>query len=231
MKQSNTYTLVFAGVVCVVCSLLLSATSAALKKQQDRMVELDRKRNVLKAFQVPVTDGEGRPIAAAAVDELFRDHISEVRIDPVTAEESAGGAGLPLYRWTENGEVTKYAFPTSGKGLWSTISAYLALDRNLETIIGVTFYKHGETPGLGGEISQPWFQAQFQGRKILKDGRLQRIEIVKGKVADRYPQGSDHAVDGISGATLTGSGINRFLNADLERYEPYFAKIRKGSAP
>lgn len=241
MAKGDAYTLGYAAAVCIACSLLLSATASLLKPRQDFQVELDRKMNVLKAFGVPTTDGKNRPIDNTEVERIFTEHISEVVLDAETGQVLSGLAArdisrddlegrrkLPLFFWKEEGRVTRYAFPVSGKGLWSTIYGYMALDADLSTIIGVTFYRHGETPGLGAEISTEAFQKQFVGKKVFKDGRLQRIEVVKGAVANRYPEGSDRAVDGISGATLTGNGINRFMNQDLEKYEKYFTGIRGG---
>lgn len=241
MRKGDTYTIVFAAVVCIACSLALSATSSLLKARQDREVELDRKINVLKALGVQLMDAEGKRIAGDAVENIFAEHITEIILDAATgeilpgvsssqvsADDLARKTKLPLYVWKDGDQVAKYAFPVSGKGLWSTIYGYLALDRDLSTVIGITFYRHGETPGLGGEISTDAFQAQFRGRKVFSGGTLQRLEIVKGKAADKYPDGNDHAVDGLSGATLTGKGINHFMNADLELYEKYFRSIRKG---
>lgn len=234
--KGDGFVIVFATAVCVVCSLLLSATASTLKAKQDFNVELDRKVNVLKAFGVAVQDESGRRISADEVARYFTDHIRDIVLDAATgqpidgvtsgqvdAKELRDHTKLPLYLWTENGEVTKYAFPTSGKGLWSTIYGYLALEKDLATIAGVTFYRHGETPGLGGEVEKDWFQANFRGKKVFEGGERLRFEVVKGDAGD-----SDHAVDGISGATLTGKGVTRFVNRDLDLYEPYF-RLHRGS--
>jgi Na+-transporting NADH:ubiquinone oxidoreductase subunit C len=220
--RGDGYVIGFAVVVCLACSLLLAGASSALKKPQEFNKEIDRKTNVLKAFGVPIRDEHGRRLKPDAVRQYFTDHIAETNV--------AGPAGesLPLYIWRENGEAAKYAFPISGKGLWSTIKGYLALEKDLSTIAGVTFYEHGETPGLGGECEADWFQNNFKGKKVFAHSQRLRFEVVKGKVADKYPQGSDHAVDGMSGATLTGNGITRFINAGLDKYESYFSVLRKG---
>ncbi len=230
----------FAAAICLVCSLLLSATASSLRERQDFNVELDRKMNVLKAFGVDIHPG-GKSLPVAQVATYFEQNISELILDGATGQpieglsssqvppkEFAARTKLPLYVWKEGGVVTKYAFPVSGKGLWSTIYGYLALEKDLATVVGVTFYRHGETPGLGGECEKPWFQDNFRGKKVFAEGARQRFEVVKGKVSDRYPQGNDHAVDGISGATLTGNGIAKFVNLDLDSYEKYF-KLQRGS--
>lgn len=238
--KGDGYVICFAAAVCVVCSLLLSSAASALKTRQDYNVELDRKINVLKAFGVAVRDAKGKSIAGTEVDRLFREQIEEIVLDAATGQPIEGITSsqvppkelkekqkLPLYIWKENGEAQKYAFPVSGKGLWSTIYGYLALEKDLATIAGVTFYRHGETPGLGGECEKDWFQENFRGKKVYgAQGRLP-FEVIKGLVADRFPQGNDHAVDGISGATLTSKGITQFVNADLDLYERYFKLLRK----
>ena len=115
--------------------------------------------------------------------------------------------------------------PISGKGLWSTLYGYFALDLDLETVKGITFYKHGETPGLGAEVEKSWFQNNFIGKRFVDDeGNLVGIRIVKGKADPN----SQYEVDGISGATITSKGLESFLVDDLKKYEPFFQKIRSG---
>lgn len=241
MPKGDGYVIGFSFAVCILCSLLLSATASLLKEKQDYNVELDRKMNVLKAFAVDIVHPDGKRLTAPEIEAYFRDHISDVVVDGATGQPIEGAhiadlkaadvdsrAKLPLYVWRDNGTVQKYAFPISGKGLWSTVYGYLSLDASLSTIVGVTFYKHGETPGLGGEVETDWFQRQFAGKKVFEAGQRLKFEVVKGKVADRYPGGSDHAVDGISGATITGNGVTKFINRDLDKYEKYFSVIRNG---
>jgi Na+-transporting NADH:ubiquinone oxidoreductase subunit C len=241
MPKGDGYVIGFAAVICVACSVLLSAAASTLKAKQDYNVELDRKMNVLKAFGVATRDANGKAISGAEVERIFRENIKEVILDgatgqplegvtsaDVSAKELADRVKLPLYTFEENGQVVKYAFPVSGKGLWSTIYGYLALNQDLATIAGVTFYKHGETPGLGGEVEKDWFQENFKGKRVFGEGRPIPFEVVKGSVADKYPQGNDHAVDGISGATITGKGVMNFINRDLANYEKYFS-LKRGT--
>jgi len=205
---------------------MLSIAASSLKELQDFNVEIDRKTNVLKSFGVSILDENGKRIKPPEVEKYFTDHISEIIFDASTGQEVAtkelAKEPLPLYIWKENGVITKYAFPISGKGLWSTIYGYLSLEGDLGTIGGITFYRHGETPGLGAEVEADWFQENFKGKKVVSNGERIRFEVVKGKVADKYPQGNDHAVDGISGATITGNGVAKFMNAALDKYNTYF---------
>jgi Na+-transporting NADH:ubiquinone oxidoreductase subunit C len=125
-------------------------------------------------------------------------------------------------------EPRAYVLPISGKGLWSTIYGYIALDVDGATVRGITFYKHGETPGLGGEIEKEWFKSNFEGKRIFdEEGNLVSITVVKGKVEELIPESEAyHYVDGISGSTLTGRGINEFLEEDLGKYEPFLKKVK-----
>ena len=115
-----------------------------------------------------------------------------------------------------------YVIPIEGYGLWDLMKGYVALDLDLNTVKGISFYEHKETPGLGARVEEDWFKDNFKGKKILDErGNLVSITVAKGKAPE-----SPHQVDGISGATLTGDGINEFLKSDLERYEPYFKTLR-----
>jgi len=104
---------------------------------------------------------------------------------------------------------------------------YFALENDFNTVRGITFYKHIETPGLGAEVDKPWFQQNFVGKRFIdNEGNLIGIQTVKGKV-DESSNESYHQVDGITGATMTSRGLNEFLLKDLQSYNPYFEQIRK----
>ena len=129
-----------------------------------------------------------------------------------------------LYRHVPAGNLNAYVIPIMGYGLWDLIKGYVALDLDLNTVKGISFYENKETPGLGARITEDWFKANYVGKKVLDEsGALTSVTIVKGEA----PDDDIHAVDGISGATLTCQGINQFLLSDLERYEPYFKTLRK----
>ena len=206
-------TLVFAAGVCVVCSLLLSGTAALLKSRQDANAAFDVQRNIVKAF-----GGDISTATPASIDAIFKEHISEEQTPD----------GKPVYIWKENGKPTKYCIPVSGKGLWSTIYGYLALESDLRTVAGISFYKNGETPGLGAEIDKPWFQKQFKGKVLYsKEGAPLPFIVAKGGVKALPKDQQNYAVDGISGATLTGKGVQAFLRKDLADYASYFKQLRE----
>ena len=137
-----------------------------------------------------------------------------------------------VYVYKPEKAVEGYIVPISGNGLWGMIYGYFALEPDLKTVKGIRFYNHQETPGLGGEIEKPWFTSQFPGKQILDEkGNLVSVTIEKGKAAVKHPpEELPYYVDGISGATITGKSVNKFLKADLEKYEPYFSTLRAEDA-
>jgi Na+-transporting NADH:ubiquinone oxidoreductase subunit C len=124
----------------------------------------------------------------------------------------------------EDGGKKIYCIPISGYGLWSWLYGFLALEEDRNTVRGITFYKHGETPGLGGEVDKAWWQNNWKGKKTHdSSGKLVSITVLKGQGNEFAPDG--HKVDGISGATITSNGVTKFVKADLEKYEAYFKGV------
>ena len=96
--------------------------------------------------------------------------------------------------------------PIEGKGLWSTLYGFLSLDADMNTVRGITFYKHGETPGLGGEVDNPNWKALWNERQAFDADGSVEISVIKGRAG---PASEDpHRVDGLSGATLTSKGVS-----------------------
>jgi len=235
--HKNSYTLFFAAVITISCSLLLTSAATLLKDRQQENVALDKQKNILICAGLTSSDDQG--LTRQKILETYEKNIKSMVLDLKGEEVPDKDAALlnpkkdtdllPLYFCESNGAITIYIIPISGKGLWSTIYGYIALGTDVNTVNGITFYKHGETPGLGGEIEKDWFTGSFVNKKILApDGKLISITVVKGKVADKIPADqADHYVDGISGSTLTGNGINNFLKENLQKYEPYLKEVRK----
>jgi Na+-transporting NADH:ubiquinone oxidoreductase subunit C len=250
--SSNGYVLGFAVGVCVVISAMLAATANALKKTQDAAAEFDRQKNVMMAARfVTPTDTRTRP----ELEKLYQESITERVVDTATgtvlADKAPGDVAAMnkdaakaepdpqkakdaanRYRVVSIGKLadgkSTYILPISGKGLWSTIYGYLALESDVATVRGVTFYKHGETPGLGGEVENPAWCAQWQGKSILDEQQhLVGITVKKGRVDPSIPADKAHKVDGLSGATITSNGVTRFVKADLAAFDKYLATVRK----
>lgn len=225
--RSNAYTLTFTSAVTIVLGLLVSLAATSLKDRQALNEEIDMKRNILRSLHIP--EDHSRKMSEQEILDAFDQMITEVHINREGEEDPNGD--LILYEKKSGDRIEGYAFPISGKGLWSTIYGYMALEPDGKTVKGITFYKHGETPGLGGEIEKDWFTSNFIGKQIVDaEGHLTSIQVIKGKV-DPNRKEAIHQVDGISGATMTGKGVTAFLARDLETYNPFFENIRKGMHP
>lgn len=129
----------------------------------------------------------------------------------------------------KKGIVTRYVFPVKGKGLWSTLFGFLAVDATFQKIEGLTFYKHGETPGLGGEVDNPKWKKLWEGRLIYADdGNLADKYVVKGAA----PSDNRNAVDGLSGATITSNGVSSLVRYWLseEGFGKYMDNVKNSSS-
>lgn len=117
-----------------------------------------------------------------------------------------------------------YIFPIRGKGLWSTLKGFIALDVDLRTIRGLTFYEHAETPGLGGEVDNPEWKAKWPGKIALDDSGDVVIHVVKNA-------SGNSAVDALSGATITSNGVSKMLDYWLgpDGFGPYLEKLRQSA--
>ncbi len=221
--------LVFAAVLCLVCSLLLTGASAGLKARQERNMAIDRQANLLKS--VGLVDPERR-YGAEAIEALYRDAIRQVWLDPagrIVAEAERQATDLPVYLYVQDDCVKAYIVPIDTRGLWGRINGYLALESDGSTIAGFTVYRHSETPGLGGEIEQNWFQKNFVGKRITdRNGRFVSVQIARGRADEKVdPARRPNYVDGISGASLTGRYLSSGLKTILSRYEPMAVRFRK----
>jgi Na+-transporting NADH:ubiquinone oxidoreductase subunit C len=217
-----------------VCSVLLAGAATLLKPRQVENEKLDSKKNVL--LSANIKPAHGGDFTRKDINDLYAEQISEKVIDlkgevvegltPSQLDPKKDTDKLPLFEQKSGDEVVAYILPVSGKGLWSTIYGYLALETDMNTVKGITFYKHGETPGLGGEISKTAFTDPYAGKKIFDtSGNLVSVMIAKG-TAVGTPEQLQHMVDGISGATLTCDGMNIFMKKDLEKYLPFLTMNR-----
>jgi len=229
---SNRYILIFAAVLCLVCSLAVSTLAVGLKERQEINKVLDQRLNVLAVAGV-IETGEKR--TKEEVDELF-ESIKELVIDRKTGEVLLEGDAASKVDPIKEAKDPALSEPTPsdhkrtqvstlpdrlkvyevgiegkecwvitvwGNGLWSTMYGYMALAPDLSEVVGITFYEHGETPGLGGEVDNPIWKGQWVGKRAYGDDGAPLVTVVKpGMATDRSYQ-----VDGMSGATITSNGV------------------------
>ena len=230
--HSNSYTIIFTSVVTIILGGFLSVAAGTLKEIQELNVENDSKKNILSSLGYKPIGEESW--SSDDITKIFEDNIdayvlntkgTRIDIDPSNINTETDKENFPIYVDKKNGIVNGYAIPISGKGLWSTLYGYFAVEPDGITAKGITFYAHKETPGLGGEVDKPWFQNNFIGKRFVdEEGNLVGVKVMKGKANPESP----YEVDGISGATITSKGLESFLINDLEKYEPFFRKVRNG---
>ena len=222
--RSNFYVLSFMAGITIILGFLLSFAATSLKAKQDFNIEIDIKKNILRSLNIP--SDQSQKLSQSDIQKLYDKEITTLYIDE-SGMKSDNGA-LSVYIATDGEQPTGYSIPISGKGLWSTIYGYIALEPDGITVKGITFYQHGETPGLGGELEKDWFTSNFVGKQIYnEEGDLVSIEIVKGQV-NQNDINAIHQVDGISGSTLTGRGMNKFIARDLNIYKPFLDRVKAG---
>jgi len=232
--RSNSYTLIFTSVITIFMGFLLSVAATSLKPLQEINIEIDMKKNILGALGLKPESSSKWTIEE--VQSVYKKNIVDLVLDkngektnknPKEIDTEKNMDFFPIYLHQVGQEIKGYVIPISGKGLWSTLYGYFAIEPDCETVKGITFYKHAETPGLGGEVEKPWFQENFKGKRFLdKNKNLVGIQVLKGSV-DESSKEAYRQVDGISGATITSKGLEKFLKEDLAKYEPYFKTIRE----
>ena len=230
--QSNLYTFIYASVMVILVALALSMTFIKLKPLQQA--------NMLKEKQQAILASIGIKCERDQAPELFEKYFSQSYVVDIQGnilkdvnplkinleEEYAKDLKdrrLPVFVGENQGRKF-FVLSVFGKGLWGPIWGYLALEEDLNTIYGVVFDHKGETPGLGAEITEPWYQKKFVGKKIFdENGNFVSIAVVKGGAKED----DIHAVDAISGGTLTSKGLEAMLHDFLAGYVNFLKKLQE----
>ncbi|POB15309.1 Na(+)-translocating NADH-quinone reductase subunit C [Halobacteriovorax sp. DA5] len=252
-NDSTAKTLIVATILCVVCSVVVSWSAVSLKPLQDENKVLDVKKNLLMTAGLVKATATKEEILEAykqieekLVDLKTGDYVTDMDVtkfdavkaakDPkmnyaIPASEDKGKikfrAKYSKVFFVKDGETTKsVVFPIHGKGLWSTMYGFLVLETDLNTVKGIGFYSHGETPGLGGEIDNPHWRSVWPGKKIFGDAGKPQIQVIKGEAN----KASSFDIDGLSGATLTANGVTgtvRYWMGD-DAFGPFIDKFTQG---
>ncbi len=232
-RESNAYTLIFASVMVIIVALLLSGVHEGLKDTQNRNVEIDKMSQILRSIKIETSGNDAVLKYEEYITDVFLVDSEGNRTDD--SKETAFNTELkteltrnkdqrkyPVFETKINGE-TKYILALSGKGLWGDLWGFIAINNDGNTIYGADFSHAGETPGLGAEIVYSWFSDQFIGKRIFIGDDFKSVAIVKtGKsLSDR-----DY-VDGISGGTITGRGVEDMIHDSLEGYSNFLKKLQQ----
>lgn len=235
MQHSNKYIFIYSIIMVVIIAVTLTVVAVKLKPAQEDNIRIEKMQNILSSVNIPTSEipkkqvldvynkfiktafgvnNKGEVVEKDAA-KIFTIELANELKKPVEQQV------LPVYiAVLENGD-SAYIVPLRGKGLWGPIWGYMSFKTDFNTVFGVTFDHKGETPGLGAEINQDWFQKPFMGKQIFtENGNLVSITVEKGGAKP----GDIHAVDAISGGTITSKGVQKMLLDNLTNYEAYFKK-------
>lgn len=258
-KDSIGRTITVAVLLCVVCSVVVSAAAVLLKPLQIANKNLDRQTNILAAAGIATEGQDIQQLFEQVIEKRFVDlragKYAEVA-DPArydakkAAKDSTTGVALersvdiasikyqanvmPVYLVKkESGEgFDKMILPVHGYGLWSTLYGFLALEADLNTVVGLGFYSHAETPGLGGEVDNKNWKAQWPGKQVYPANSMEpALGLIKGNV-DPASASAKHQIDGLAGATLTSVGVTNLVQFWMGEngYAPFLSNLKAGGA-
>ncbi len=248
-RDSVRNTLIVALSVSFTCAVLVSATSVLLKPRQlENRLVYGSHRNIVRLLESLDTgftiDEAMRALDVRIVDlatGAYVDDVDPETFDPrETLNDPESSVAIPppqdiaglkrratraaVYELRRGGSLRFVVLPVSGAGMWSTIYGYLALRADLDTIAGVSFYEHGETPGIGDRIEDPAWLARWRGRAAYADGKA-AFEVVKPATAEAQA----YQVDAITGATVTSESTGRMVRYWLGEhgFKPYLERLRR----
>lgn len=246
-------TLLVALFVSLVCSSFVASAAIVLQPLQLENAILDMRRNILQVAGLWDPEGDVDELFASieprVVDLETGAYVEDIDPETFDPEEAAKdpelGVQVPpdldvakvrrrskyalVYLVREDDEVSKIILPISGYGLWSTLYGFLALEADANTVSDITFYAHGETPGLGDFIVRPAWRELWRGKRAFDESGNLELQVVKGRVSADDPL-ADYHVDGVSGATLTGNGVSNMMTYWLgdHGYGPFLQTIQGG---
>lgn len=254
-KNSNFAIFRFAAIVCLVCSLVVSAAAVSLRGIQERNALNEMRINILFAAGLAQTSEK---LSVEEIAKRYDENIVPVVVDLKTgnidtsmdantydmyaaAQDAQQGFALTedpasvkriahkgsAYFVMDNGAIKRVIIPIQGYGLWSTMYGFTALNLEDEApvVTALTFYRHAETAGLGSEITNPVWRAKWEGKHPYDANGVPQLKVPK-----LAAPGSDHEVDSISGATLTSKGVEYMMNFWLgeQGYQPFIRQIQEG---
>ena len=215
-------------------------SSAGLLEQGASADQIESQFEQFEVRLVDLDSGEFVEPSVVGVQDPMKYDMYKAASDPemstniLSSEDKAGIKRRPyvakVYTMSENGQINRVVLPIHGYGLWSTLYGFISLEGDLNTIEGLGFYAHAETPGLGGEVDNPRWKRQWVGKEVYNEDRSEpQVRLVKGGVSSDA-QDKEHKVDALSGATLTSRGVEQLVNYWMgdRGYAPFLQKLREG---
>lgn len=255
-QQTAKYTIVVTLVMCLVASILVAGSAVLLKPYQVANKTQDFKQNVLsiagiydpsqsieeqfQKVEVKLVDLDTGRFSDAIADLDLFDQVASAKKPELSRKLTAEEDVAKIIRREKYAKVflvndesgfSKLILPVRGYGLWSTMAGFIALDKDLNTVLGFGFYDQKETPGLGGEVDNPKWKSLWVGKKIYSDSGEVKIDVLKGPVDSNTPN-PEYKVDGLSGATLTTNGVENLLHFWMgdNGYKSFINNLKNGEA-
>lgn len=241
-RDSISNTLIVAIGLSLVCSIIVSSAAIVLKPVQKKNEDRFRQQIILEVAGLMEPGGnvdelfgaiETRTVdleSGTYTDAADMDAVVAIPEDLDTAGIVQRAAFVDIYLVKDGDQVRQVILPVYGKGLWSTMLGYLAVAPDGNTIRGLRFYSHAETPGLGDQVDKEAWRAQWDGKLIYSDSEEPQIRVIKGQVPQGIA-GADYMIDGMSGATLTGNGVTGLVQywTGPHGFGPYLKNFREDS--
>lgn len=253
-KEGVGRTLLVAFLVCLVCAVVVSTAAVTLRPVQEKNKKLNRQENILAVAGLYKQGMTGKDVQKVfeRIDRRFvKLSTGEYVQEPESYDQRKASHNPKLSRklteqediadikriakvaevylvHNEQGKLTSIILPIHGYGLWSTLYGFLALKPDVDTVVGLSFYEEGETPGLGGKVNSPEWKAKWPGKKIFDKNGDVAIQVIKGQVGPNT-SGKIHKVDGLSGATLTTKGVDHLVRfwVGQDGFGPYLDRMKK----
>ena len=254
MKPETKKTFKVAVLLCLGCSVVVSTLAVGLKPIQEKQKESFRQQSILEAAGLWEAGANPTELYADKITPVVVDLQTKSSTDRYTATDKSLELGklmqnpemydeLPqaedvagikkreaysvVYEVRDGENLKTIVLPIRGRGLWSTLYGFIALDMSESSegptelkVAGLTYYKHGETPGLGGEVDNKLWKAKWPGKLIFDDEWDVKVEVSKSAT-------TDYQVDALSGATLTSNGVSSMLKFWLgdDGFGPYLKSL------
>ena len=242
-------TVIVATTLCFVCSMVVSFAAVNLKSIQEVNKAIDKQKNILQvagvyhegidvnktfsSFQPLVVDLNSGKFTDKFDPSIFddkkaaQDPLLSVSLenDPASIGRRTNYATIYLLK-KDDGSLDKVILPIHGYGLWSTLYGFIALEDNLNDIFGLQFYQHAETPGLGAEVDNPKWKAQWKGKKLNNENGELMIQVAK---TQKY---KEHHIDALAGATLTSNGVDNLVKFWMGKdgFQKFLNNLKNGAA-
>ena len=237
MNESITKTIGVAFCVCLICSLVVSFSAVSLRDLQNENKLNDKRIKILQAADIYNPDEDIKDqflkletkfvnFDTGKLMDSYLDYSLE-EYDPILATRDTNlsskvptsediaviknreNIGKIFILRNDDYSINKLILPIRGYGLWGTLYGYISIENDFNTIAGIEFYDHKETPGLGAEVDNPKWKNLWHGKQIYQNGEVS-LNVIKGKV-DNNDKDAQYEIDGLSGATITSRGVTNMI--------------------